>query len=195
MGLLRKSRTTDSLPAAKSAELLIPLVPPKAALLSGSGDGQIEPSDPDTSELVPMAEQIERDLNAIRKAVRRPFESEVAAGDLTTPQRGVMQILVRNHGITLKELTSQIGLAHSTVSGIVDRLEKKGMLERRSDVRDGRLARLYPTVAVTRFIRDRMPALTQGPLIEALRKATEDERLEIRQALLRLRELLESRSD
>ena len=142
-----------------------------------------------------MAEQIERDLNAIRKAVRRPFESEVAAGDLTTPQRGVMQILVRNHGITLKELTSQIGLAHSTVSGIVDRLEKKGMLERRSDVRDGRLARLYPTVAVTRFIRDRMPALTQGPLIEALRKATEDERLEIRQALLRLRELLESRSD
>ena len=37
-----------------------------------------------------------------------------------------MRIVVRNDGISLKELSAAVNLAHSTVSGIVDRLEKRG---------------------------------------------------------------------
>jgi DNA-binding MarR family transcriptional regulator len=42
----------------------------------------------------------------------------------------VMQALAEKNGMSLKELGSAVGMAHSTVSGIVDRLEKRGMLER-----------------------------------------------------------------
>lgn len=76
-------------------------------------------------------------------------------------------------------------------SGIVDRLAKRGMLERRSDSKDGRFARIYPTAEVEAFIRELMPALTRGPLERALKRATKKERSTIGDAIRRLRELLE----
>jgi DNA-binding MarR family transcriptional regulator len=99
--------------------------------------------------------------------------------------------VVRSDGISLKDLSQAVSLAHSTVSGIVDRLEKRGMIERRTDETDGRISRIYPTAAVSEFVRDQIPALTRGPLESALERATEAERTEISRALERLRELLE----
>jgi DNA-binding MarR family transcriptional regulator len=142
--------------------------------------------------LAAQAAQIEGDLAAIRRAMRRPLEAEYARGNVTVPQKAVMQVVVETPGITLKDLSHAISLAHSTVSGIVDRLEDRGMIERRQDAADGRLTRLYPSAAVAQFVRERIPALRSGPLNEALARASVDDRLRIAKALERLRELLES---
>ena len=83
-----------------------------------------------------------------------------------------MRSVVRHDGISLKDLSREVSLAHSTVSGIVDRLEKRGMIERRGDAEDGRISRIYPTAVVTEFVRERIPALTTGPLELALRQAS-----------------------
>jgi DNA-binding MarR family transcriptional regulator len=136
-------------------------------------------------------EQIERDLNGIRRAMRKPLEALEAAANMTLPQRTVMQVVVRERGISLKDLSRQVNLAHSTVSGIVDRLEKRGIVQRRPDPGDGRMARIYPTATVDAFVRERMPALARGPLDTALKRATVREREEISRALKRLRVLLE----
>ncbi len=139
-----------------------------------------------------QVEQIERDLNGIRRALRKPLEAAVAKGKLTVPQTGVMQVVVRRRGISLKELSETVSLAHSTVSGIVDRLEKRGMIERRPDEADGRISRIHPTAVVSEFVREEIPALARGPLEAALERATEEERAEIGRALQRLKELLEA---
>jgi len=139
-----------------------------------------------------MAVEIESDLAAIRRAMRQPLEAEYAKGNVTVPQKAVMQVVVQTPGVTLKELSQAISLAHSTVSGIVDRLEKRGMLERRQDAVDGRLSRIYPSSAVAQFVRERIPMLRSGPLNQALALASANDRLRIRRALGRLRELLES---
>ena len=76
-----------------------------------------------------LAEQMERDLGSIRQTLRKPLEAEVAKGDLTVPQSAVMRAVVRSPGINLKDLSREVSLAHSTVSGIVDRLSKRGMIE------------------------------------------------------------------
>jgi DNA-binding MarR family transcriptional regulator len=141
-------------------------------------------------EIAVQAEQMERELAGIRRALRRPLEAEVAKGELTLPQTSVMQIVVRNHGITLRDLSRAVSLAHSTVSGIVDRLEKRGMIERRPDPNDGRVSCIYPTAPVTEFVRERIPLLNQRPLVAALERATPAERESIWVALRRLRELL-----
>jgi MarR family transcriptional regulator, organic hydroperoxide resistance regulator len=143
-------------------------------------------------EIAAQAEQIERELSRIRRALRKPLEAEVSKGELTVPQKLVMQVVVHNDGINLKDLSREVNLAHSTVSGIVDRLVKRGMVERRSDPADGRVARIYPTTVVVQFIRDRIPALTLGPLERALKRATREERAAIDNALRWLRELLEN---
>jgi DNA-binding MarR family transcriptional regulator len=137
-----------------------------------------------------QADRIERDLGAIRQAMRKPVEAEVAQGGLTVPQKAVMHAVIMNHGISLKEVSHRLSLAHSTVSGIVDRLEKQGLIERRADENDGRVSRIHPTAPVSQFVRDKIPALTRGPLQAALQRATATERDQIEHALNRLRELL-----
>lgn len=134
---------------------------------------------------------MERDLRAIRRTLHRPFEEEIAKGGLTVPQKAVMQVIVGRDGISLKDLSSAVSLAHSTVSGIVDRLEKRGMIERRPDPRDGRVSSIHASAPVTKFVREKIPELSRGPLAKALERATADERKRIGSALRRLRELLE----
>jgi len=138
-----------------------------------------------------QAQRVERDLGAIRRALRRPLEAEIARGELTVPQAAVMQIVVRQPGVSLKDLSREVSLAHSTVSGIADRLEKRGMIERRQDESDGRICRIFPTAQVMQFVRDTIPTLASEPLISALLKSSAEERDKIEQALHRLRELLD----
>jgi DNA-binding MarR family transcriptional regulator len=138
------------------------------------------------------AEQMERDLSAIRRMMRKPLEDEFSKGALTMPQKVVMHVVLTQAGISLKDLSVAVSLAHSTVSGIVDRLEKQGLLERRVDASDGRVSRIYASAAVTDFVRDKMPELSRGPLGAALERASTDERAKIGWALKRLRELLEN---
>lgn len=147
---------------------------------------------PEQSEIAILASRMERDLSAIRRALRKPLEAEFAKGELTMPQKAVMQTVVFSQGISLKDLSRQVSLAHSTVSGIVDRLEKRGMVERRPDPADGRISRIHASAPVAAFLRDRMPALAAGPLEAALTRATETERDLLAKALRRLRELLEA---
>src|ERR1700738_5713409 len=89
--------------------------------------------------LAEMAEAIERDIREIREKLRRPLEAEFARGQLTGPQRGVMQVVFHSNGMSLKELCNRVSLTHSTVSGIVDRLVARGMLERRGDENHSRV--------------------------------------------------------
>jgi DNA-binding MarR family transcriptional regulator len=138
-----------------------------------------------------QAQRVERDLSAIRRALRKPLEAEIVRGELTVPQAAAMQIVVRQPGISLKDLSREVSLAHSTVSGIVDRLEKRGLIERRPDSADGRVSCIYPSAPVMEFVRERIPVLASGPLAAALLRASDEERAGIEKALRRLRELLE----
>ncbi|MDR3797715.1 MAG: MarR family transcriptional regulator [Terracidiphilus sp.] len=138
-----------------------------------------------------QAERIDSDLAAIRHAMRKPAEAEFAQAGLTVPQTALMRAVVLQNGVSLKELSRQLSLAHSTVSGIVDRLEGRGLLVRHNDPQDGRISRIHPAPEVKEFLRTQLPALTQGPLQAALKRAKPRERNAIEQTLRRLRQLLE----
>jgi DNA-binding MarR family transcriptional regulator len=143
------------------------------------------------AELGAQVEKMEQDLGAIRQAMRRPLDAAVAKGELTAPQTVVMREVIRSEGINLRDLSRAVSLAHSTVSGIIDRLEKRGLIERHLDPNDGRVSCIYSTAPVRKFVRERIPKLNRGPLLAALARASEKERNSIGAALCRLRELLE----
>ena len=129
--------------------------------------------------LVRLAEEIDLHLRTVRQVLRRPVEAEFARGGLTGPQRSVMHVVVQSDGISLKDLSKQVGLAHSTVSGIVDRLKKQGLVERKTDAGDGRITRIGASKAVRDYLRDTLPRLEIHPLVEALRRAKPAERNQI----------------
>jgi len=138
-----------------------------------------------------MADEIERHLRAARDALRRPLQSAYAGGRLTGPQRSVMRALVRSLGLSLKELSRAVGLSHSTVSSIADRLERRGLIRRTGDRADGRITRLVVSAAVSRFLREQVPALTLSPIVAALERASPAERAKVLDGLRILRRLVE----
>ena len=92
-----------------------------------------------------LAQEVDQHLSVIRQRLREPLETEFARGGLTGPQRMVMQALVQSEGLSLKQLSAQVSLAHSTVSGIVDRLQARGMVVRSRDEADGRATVIAPS--------------------------------------------------
>ena len=145
-----------------------------------------------------LAQQMEAQLAGIRRRLRQRLEAEFARGaDLTGPQRLVMAALVglgeKTGGMSLKELSEKVGLAHSTVSGIVDRLEARGMVERRASDEDRRVTRVVASAAVRQFMRRRVPELMLSPLVRALRRATAAERTAVQDGLNTLERLLDAR--
>jgi DNA-binding MarR family transcriptional regulator len=143
------------------------------------------------SSLALMAREIDQHLAAIRQALRRPVEAEIARGHLTGPQLNAMHILVQSGGLSLKELSRQMGLAHSTASGVIDRLEKRGLVERQGHPDDRRITTIMASKQVRDYLRDRWPALAMHPLLAALRRAKPADRRLILDGLRALRRALE----
>jgi DNA-binding MarR family transcriptional regulator len=143
------------------------------------------------TELLQLALELEQHLSVIRQEIRRPIEAEFAKGGLTGPQRTVMQALVKSDGLSLKELTAQVGLAHSTVSGIVDRLEKRGLAQRQPNLNDRRHTRITASQVVQEFLKKRYPVIAAHPLLDALRSAKETERSAVMAGVRTLRRLFD----
>jgi MarR family transcriptional regulator, organic hydroperoxide resistance regulator len=148
--------------------------------------------DPDIDSL---AHSIELGLSEIRQILRRPLEAEYARGQLTAPQRMVMQALFHSDGMSLKQLCEQVSLSHSTVSGIVDRLQARGMAARSTDSTDRRLTRIAVTPVVRQFMQEQAPRVTARPLTEALSRLSQQERRAVIRGLRLLRKALEPKAD
>lgn len=124
------------------------------------------------SDLQQVADAIENHLREIRDIIRRPLEAEFARGHLTAPQTSVMQAIFHSQGMTLKDLCRRVGLAHSTTSGIVDRLAARGLLERQPSTSDRRFTIIDATPVVRDFMAKQAPRLLAQPLVTALQRAT-----------------------
>lgn len=68
------------------------------------------------------------------------------AGELSFQQLTVLN-LVRTEGVTLAELARRCMVAPTVITGIVDRLERQGLIRREADARDRRINRLVLTDA------------------------------------------------
>ncbi len=65
--------------------------------------------------------------------------------DLTSIQSDALIATLRNPEITASQLKEHLNLSQSTVAGIIERLEGKGLIAKVSDPRDARKIHLIPT--------------------------------------------------
>ena len=77
-----------------------------------------------------QADEIIEIFKSIKKSVGSKFEKSAKKYGFTAPQLGVIFHLHVMPSITLHALSEHMGLTKSTVSGIVDRLEKQGVVKR-----------------------------------------------------------------
>ena len=157
-----------------------------------------------TSAVDEEATDIAASLDAIGKVMRRSAwdEARKLPVALTPPQLLAMQTLVEAArprlesgdpgagGLSLSALSTRMGLAHSTTSGIVDRLERLGLVRRVPRPDDRRFAIVQLADAVAAWVRHDLPSRKAAPLSAALRRATSEERTAIREGLAILERLL-----
>lgn len=92
--------------------------------------------------VVQQAEQLKDLIRTLNRKFRQYMMAQTVGCGLTVPQIHLMQELYQNPGITLGELSMRLGLAKSTVSGIVDRLEKQGKVVRKRNDNDRRVVHI-----------------------------------------------------
>ena len=73
------------------------------------------------------------------------FDAMLKPHDMTMSQGWVLVHLVRENGLRQSELAQRLEVATVTTSKLIDRLEARGYVERRSDPEDRRSNRVYAT--------------------------------------------------
>jgi DNA-binding MarR family transcriptional regulator len=98
----------------------------------------------------------------IFKANKPYMEAVAGEFDLTVQQVFALKQLGRERPMAMSELASSLGCDASNVTSIVDRLESRGLLDRRSADHDRRIKALVMTPAGIE-LRDRIEARMQDP--------------------------------
>jgi DNA-binding MarR family transcriptional regulator len=143
-------------------------------------------------------EDISRQIaNLIHKYIRLRalYTKELAKNyNLSVMQLLCLECLYENDRLSMSDIAENIMVNVSTVTGIVDRLEKKGFLERCRESGDRRVI----TIALTekgRNLAENSPPLVHHKIIDAVKRLSETERAEISKALNTLSRLIETDED
>ncbi|MBV8271174.1 MAG: winged helix-turn-helix transcriptional regulator [Cupriavidus sp.] len=86
-------------------------------------------------------------LNVGQRRLHRWTQARTAAGGVTASQSGVLFYLGKNDGALMSETGAALDLGAPGMSGLADRMERAGLLERGLDERDRRASRLWLTDA------------------------------------------------
>jgi MarR family transcriptional regulator, transcriptional regulator for hemolysin len=112
-------------------------------------------------------------LHDVARLIRVDADKRARAHGMTRAQWGILIWLERQPGLSQKELAEILEVEPITVARLIDRLETRGMVERRPDPKDRRIWRLHvclPAYPVLREIdrqREQMRALVTDGLDEA----------------------------
>jgi MarR family transcriptional regulator, transcriptional regulator for hemolysin len=93
-------------------------------------------------------------LHDVARLLRVDADKRARAHDMTRAQWGILIWLERQPGITQKELSELLEVEPITVARLIDRLEARGMVERRPDPRDRRIWRLHLKPAALPVLSD-----------------------------------------
>jgi DNA-binding MarR family transcriptional regulator len=114
------------------------------------------------------------------------------ADDCTLPRFDLLVNLDHEDGQTLAALSRRMLVTAGNLTGLVDRAERDGVVERRPDPSDRRLSRVYLTTPGRELIQGLLPAHGQH-VSELLSALDATERRELRRLLGKLRGSLVAR--
>lgn len=87
-------------------------------------------------------EEIEKHLRKVDYIIRRKGRGILSDFNITIPQFTALQILINKGNMTIGELSKSMALACSTITDLIDRMEKAGLVVRKKDEKDKRVVRI-----------------------------------------------------
>jgi DNA-binding MarR family transcriptional regulator len=97
---------------------------------------------------------LDRAAHAVRQRLERRARDEL---DASMVQVGALFHIASHDGCLAKELAEALGIQPAGVSGLVDRMESGGLVQRKACAEDGRAQRLHVTSAGKRAVARAIP--------------------------------------
>lgn len=149
-----------------------------------------------------MARELTRDeaisetiksLRRILKSLQDYSQTVLSHFGVTGPQLWVLKTLAEDGDLTLGDLSKRMSVNPSTITGVVDRLEKKGYVCRIRNQRDRRLVKVRLTPEGVDLAK-RAPNPMQGRMVYGLRRLKKEELYSIYKAVAKLVEIMEAQN-
>jgi len=131
-------------------------------------------------------------INDVARMLRWQFDRRATEIGLTRSQWYVLAHLLRKDGMQQKELAEQMEITAISLTGLLDRLERDGWVERRSDPGDRRAKRIFLTPKVEPVLKA-IQKLGRELRNESLQGFSESEQEQLMTLLLRMRSNLSQR--
>ena len=114
------------------------------------------------------------------------FMQESAAHGVTPVQYAVLQTLAQQPGIDQRRLARAVSFDTSTIGGVVDRLEARGLVTRSLSAEDKRVRLLHLTADGEALLAELVPGMqrTQDRILEPLSAAERKEFMRMVQAVV-----------
>jgi DNA-binding MarR family transcriptional regulator len=100
-------------------------------------------------------------LGAAMRRISRIYAEALATHDITPPQLFLLSCLGRSDGLKPSELAEQVCLDTSSLTGLLDRTEKAGLVRREPDPADRRALRVYVTELGKKRLRELEPVVAE----------------------------------
>ncbi|HET9642062.1 MAG TPA: MarR family transcriptional regulator [Burkholderiaceae bacterium] len=145
----------------------------------------------DTQQIIDIDAQPGHYIRRLQQIAVAIFLQEAEATGITPVQYAVLQAISNQPGIDQRSAARTVGLDTSTVAGVIDRLEARGLLQRNASPHDRRVRLLQLTGDGRDLLVQVIPAMlrTQNRILEPL---SPEERGEF---LRMLRKLVEANNE
>ena len=140
------------------------------------------------------AEDILLALRRIMRSMDIASRRLISEHGLTTPQLICLQNLQEHGPLTTGSLAQAVSLSPATVTGILDRMERRGLVTRERRPEDKRRV-LIAITAAGQVAADAAPSYLAQHLNQTLERLPADDRMEIQRAILLLADLTDVRND
>lgn len=140
----------------------------------------------ETSKSIQVLKTLKQVMGVLHQSIERQFKDV----NLTGQQGMLIGMLMHCEKIKVTELSEKLNLSNSTVSSMLDRLEKQNIIERIRSSEDRRVVYITVTDTFRKLSKERFKDISQ--IIEVKMNAVpEDELDKILESLLKLKKILE----
>lgn len=137
--------------------------------------------------------KIKEKLRVLNKKMNALITKDLEGMGLTFPQIAVIKSTAQG-AKTVGQISQAVGLSNSTVSGIIDRLERDGFVERKRCEEDRRVVRIQHTSKVEE-VRKQVPVFRDEYYIQLFEDIPEEELEQIYTSLCILTTQLEKKGE
>jgi len=157
---------------------------PRAGIPAAYGDAVLARRPDGDLAAAERAEEIVEHLFALVDRLRGGFEAAVAAFELSAAQAKALRYVAQSGPVPMRDVACRLGCDASNVTGIVDRLEQRGLVERQVAPADRRVKSLVVTVRGSETARAMWAQVMAGAV--GMMGLAEDEQAQLLALLRRL---------